>query len=253
MKLLLTLLFLLLVPALHATETILTVRVRARDAKFVGSSIGGARIVVRDGHTGRILAEGLTQGSTGNTTLLMYTPQTRGMRLSDDQTAKFEARLDIDQPTLLTVEASAPASQLQAAIQVSTQLWLIPGKHLLGDGLVLEVPGFAVDVLSPRTHQSLSLQTLPDGQLLLQANIVMMCGCPIEEGGLWDASQMEVGALLRRNGEPVGDIRLQSTATNTFEARWKPSAPGLYEAWIYAYHPDNGNTGVDQVNFMISE
>ncbi|MBT5659166.1 MAG: hypothetical protein HOJ02_03315, partial [Rhodospirillaceae bacterium] len=50
-----------------AEPTRLTVRVMAKDAKFIGTSIGGARITIRDVDTGELLAQGVTEGSTGNT------------------------------------------------------------------------------------------------------------------------------------------------------------------------------------------
>ncbi|HEX6202874.1 MAG TPA: hypothetical protein VF100_07720, partial [Thermoanaerobaculia bacterium] len=53
--------------AAAAEETAVTVRVLSRDAKFVGSSMGGARVTIRDAETGTLLAEGVTAGSTGDT------------------------------------------------------------------------------------------------------------------------------------------------------------------------------------------
>jgi hypothetical protein len=51
-------------PAIASAEpTEITVRVLAKDSKFVGTSMGGMRIILRDAHTGEILATGLTQGS----------------------------------------------------------------------------------------------------------------------------------------------------------------------------------------------
>ena len=43
--------------------TDIVVRAKARDAKFIGSSIGGAFIRIREADTGKVLAEGLLYGS----------------------------------------------------------------------------------------------------------------------------------------------------------------------------------------------
>lgn len=237
----------------HATETILTIRVKAKDAKFVGSSIGGARVLVRIADTGEILANGLTLGSTGNTEIIMKSPIQRGQRITDDNTARFEARIDIERPTFVTVEVLSPVNQRQAAVAASTQLWLIPGKDIRGDGLVIEVPGFVVNVLRPRTHNVMSTKSLsPDG-LPIEANVVMMCGCPIQDGGLWDAKKMEVSALVYRDGKSAGTVPMSCTETNLFKGALKVDGPGLYEITVYAYNPETGNTGVDRVNFLISE
>ncbi len=239
--------------SLHATETLLTVRVKARDAKFIGSSIGGAMVVVKDALTGEVLDRGKTRGSTGNTNLIMNVPYKRGSRISDDSAASFEALINIDEPTFITVEVHAPYNRKQARVMSSTQLWMIPGKDITGEGLIIEVPGFVVDVVGPRTHQSISLKSLDKGELKIEAHIVMMCGCPIESDGLWDANDMEVVAMIARNGEGFGNLSMNSVATNTFEGRLKLEQPGLYEVVVYAINPLIANTGVDRVSFIVSE
>ena len=47
--------------AAHAEATDIVVRVLSKDAKFIGTSMGGMRVTLRDAHTGEILATGLTQ------------------------------------------------------------------------------------------------------------------------------------------------------------------------------------------------
>jgi hypothetical protein len=49
----------LVAPSIASAEpTEITVRVLAKDSKFVGTSMGGMRIMLRDAHTGEILATG---------------------------------------------------------------------------------------------------------------------------------------------------------------------------------------------------
>jgi len=57
--------------AAFAEPTEITVRVLGKDSKFVGSSMGGARVVLRDAQTGEILSQGVTEGSTGDTKRIM--------------------------------------------------------------------------------------------------------------------------------------------------------------------------------------
>jgi hypothetical protein len=61
-----------------AEQTEIIVRVLAKDSKFVGTSMGGMRIILRDAHTSEILATGLTQGGTGNTKLIMLRTKAAG-------------------------------------------------------------------------------------------------------------------------------------------------------------------------------
>ena len=61
----------------EAEKTRVTVRVLAKGAKFIGSSMGGVQITIRDADTGDLLAEGVAQGSTGDTHKIMKAAQTR--------------------------------------------------------------------------------------------------------------------------------------------------------------------------------
>ena len=67
--------------AAGAAETTVVVRAKAKDAMFIGTSFGGARVVVRNAETGEILAEGLTEGGTGVQDLVMAETIRRGASL----------------------------------------------------------------------------------------------------------------------------------------------------------------------------
>lgn len=237
-----------------AVPTRLMIRAKAKDAKFIGSSIGGAFVKVTEDISGRILATGYTTGSTGNTDVIMRQPHTREGRLTNDNTAGFLAMLDIEEPVFVTVEVWAPVNQRQATVHASTQLWMIPGKHIEGDGLILEIPGMVVNALYPQTHEFMQLSDLDMGMVDVRANVVMMCGCTISEGGLWDAADIQVRALVYLNDELIKEVPMIITEkVNTFAGRIPVSSAGNYRVVIYAYNDDTGNTGLDKVNFIISE
>ena len=61
-----------------AAETRVMVRARTKDAKFIGTSMGGALVVIRKADTGEVLASGLTSGGTGDTRRIMNDPHVRG-------------------------------------------------------------------------------------------------------------------------------------------------------------------------------
>ena len=96
---------------LMAQETNIMIRAKAKDAKFIGTSIGGAKILVKNARTGEIMAEGITTGSTGNTEKIMKQDWKRSETLSDEETAGFNAKLDIDSPQFVTIEAYAPSAK----------------------------------------------------------------------------------------------------------------------------------------------
>ncbi len=246
--------FMLLIVAgnLHAqpVDTDIVVRAKARDGKFIGSSIGGALIRIKDADSGKILAEGLTEGGTGNTDLIMKTPKTRYGSIAENA-ASFKATLAIEKPVFLTVEVLAPYIKKQARTVSQTQTWLVPGKSIAGEGLVVEVPGMIVDLLSPGTHLYTPLKQAP---YEIKANVVMMCGCIVTPGGLWDGNGMEVAAIVNKDGRHYKTIPLQmQEAMNPVRAEWKPDSPGNYHITVYAYDPKTGNTGVDQTSFVVTD
>ncbi|SIT19193.1 hypothetical protein SAMN05421786_10855 [Chryseobacterium ureilyticum] len=236
-----------------ATETKVMIRAKAKDAKFIGSSLGGAHIIIRNKLNQRILAEGNTSGSTGNTDLIMKTPKVRGNSIADEQTGGFLATVDIDEPTFVTIEVISPLSNRQAQAAVSTEMWLIPGKNILGEGIILEIPGYIIDILKPRTHQYIGLNTIKNKPFLFQANIVMMCGCVIEKGGIWNSDEIEVKGILKKDGKFIKNIDLSWVSTNLFEGSDMINTAGNYELTLYAYHAKTGNTGVDKVNYVVFE
>jgi hypothetical protein len=240
-----------MVPAVAFAEpTEITVRVLAKDSKFIGTSMGGMRIVLRDAQTGEILKTGVTQGGTGDTALIMH--ENRGSRavLSDDSAAKFTTTLDLDEPRLVEAEAYGPLAQPQAATRVLATQWVVPGRNVTGgDAWVLELPGLVVDVLAPPAHIRVSREA---GDVDVRANVVMMCGCPIEPGGMWDADKLEVKAIVRRNGDRISEIPLAYAGqTSQFAAKVPAKEPGLYEVIVYAHDPRNGNTGLDRTTFIV--
>lgn len=71
-------------------------------------------------------------------------------------------------------------------------------------------------------------------------------------GGMWDASKIEVAALLKRNGKRVGTLPMSYAGTpSQFTGTWLIKEAGEYEAIVYAYDASNGNTGVDRVTFSV--
>jgi hypothetical protein len=235
-----------------ATPTQITVCVKAKDAKFIGTTLGGVLITIKNADTGELLAKGVTAGTTGNTETMMKKPHQRGVSLSGEKTAKFTATIDIDQPTLVKIGAYGPLAQRQSAGKVSVTQWIVPGKNITkGDGVLLEIPGFVVDVLAPPAHMKLSKENVPK-KLELRANVTMMCGCPIEPGGVWDANKFEVRALVKKNGKPVGEIPLTYTGeTSQFGSSLDVQGEGVYQVTVYAFDPSNGNTGVDTTTVIV--
>ena len=240
---------LLAAEAAPAEPTQIEVRVLSKGAKFIGTSLGGVEIVVRDADNGELLVRGVTAGTTGNTDRIMKQPRHRHDRLSDDASAVFRTTLELDAPRRLQVEAFGPLAQRQAAARATSEMWVVPGRHVTGgDGWLLELPGFVVDVLEPPAHQ----RRLGATSIAVRANVTMMCGCPIEPGGLWDANGFEVRARVSRNGMRAGEVALAYAGeTSQFAGEIPAGEPGAYEIVVYAYDPKSGNTGLDRTTVVV--
>jgi hypothetical protein len=153
-------------------RTRITVRVKTKDAKFLGSSMGGALVTLRDARTRELLASGRTTGSTGDTERIMKRSNTARDVISDETSACFRTELDLAEPRLVEITAYGPLAQTQSALQCSAQQWILPGKHMdQGDAFMLELPGLAVAIFHPPAHSRVSAS---EGSLELRANVIMM-------------------------------------------------------------------------------
>jgi hypothetical protein len=132
------------------------VRVVARDAQVIGSGVGGALIRIKNPETGEILAEGKQEGGTGSTERIMVQPRRRGETVyGTSGSAYFEAKIPLDGPTRVEIDAEAPLGYLQAIQRGSKTLTLIPGKDVLGEGIIIELNGLIVNILSPSPKENL--------------------------------------------------------------------------------------------------
>ncbi|MDZ7811464.1 MAG: hypothetical protein U5L11_17205 [Arhodomonas sp.] len=93
----------------HSEETDITVRVISKDAKFIGSSMGGVRVMLRDARSGELLREGVTSGGTGDTGKIMHEDGGRRASMADPSAAAFKTSLDLDRPRLIRGGSLWPA------------------------------------------------------------------------------------------------------------------------------------------------
>lgn len=234
----------------QAEPTEVVVRVLSHGAKFVGSSMGGAQVVLTDAVTGQVLARGTTQGSTGDTARIMG-PREPGAALASPGSAAFRATLDLEMPTRVQAEVVGPLAPPQSAVRVSSVRWVLPGEDMnQGDGWLLVLPGLAVDVLEPTVPSSSRL-----GEAVqIEAHVTMMCGCPITESGPWPVEQFRVTAVVRREGREVARFPVPYAGRPShFRVRWSPPEAGTYLVQVQAHQPRLGNTGVDFFTVVVAD
>lgn len=229
-------------------ETRIIIRAKAVDAKFIGTSMGGGMVMIRDAMSGDVLQQGTLAGGTGNTDLIMSKPHVRGMHLTDDTTAMHMAVLDLEQPRKIEIIVYAPLAQQQNIARACVTTWVVPGKHILGDGIVLNIPGFALSITNPPTHTVLNEPTI----IQLVASVQPMCGCPVNPQTYWNPSDYEVAAIIKKDGAKVDTVNLDFTGrTNYFAASIPIKENGVYQFTVYAYDAATGNTGVDTTTVIL--
>lgn len=223
---------------LEAAQTKITVRAVSRDAKVIGDGVGGARVTVREFATGKVLATGVQTGGTGDTRRIMQTPRERHAPVyATPGAASFTATLDLTEPTRVEITAEGPLKYPQAMQRVSTTMLLVPGRHIEGEGVVLEIPGFIVDAPAAITGSTKE-------PLKLTAKVTLTCGCPTEPAGLWDANDIEVTARVMRKGTPTRTVPLRySGTTSTYITELEPLAAGAYDIEILALNGKTANFG----------
>lgn len=222
----------------QGTPTTLTVRAISRDAKVLGDGVGGARITIRDTVTGKVLASGIQRGGTGDTKRIMQEPRVRGAVVyGTEGAASFQATMALQRPTRVEIAAEGPLKYPQAMQRVSKTMLLVPGQDISGEGILLEISGFIVDVVP--------VSSAVTGQRLqIRAKVTMTCGCPTEPGGLWDAEKIQVTARAIRRGRIVGQTVLNFAGeSSVFAGSLEPLPRGTYELEVLAAGRDAGNFG----------
>jgi len=116
------------------------------------------------------------------------------------------------------------------------------------DGFLLEIPGLLVQAISPPQHYLPTDVKFPK-VINIQANVTMMCGCPID-GAPWPHDDFQVCATVLHNGKttevPLGfESGLGMPSQFSSKSTWCATEYGIYEITIHAFQTSTGNTGVD--------
>jgi len=227
-----------------AEITSVMVRAKAVDAKFIGTSVGGVKVVVEDAETGEILDTGWINGGTGSTTNLISQPITRGQTLTDNETAGFIAKLDISSPRLVRFKLIGPYGFRQSLQEATLTSWVIPGQDMLGDGIIITMPGFIVDAWT---------RVLENGKVDIYTQTSLLCGCPIYPDGPWDPTNYQAKAILMKNNTKVGEVELAYTGpSGLFSGNTTITESGHYKAIVYLIDTKTANVGVDRTMFEVN-
>ena len=233
--------------------TTILVRVVAHGAMVLGREVGGARVTIADAVTKQILASGIQQGEAGDQNQIMRTPHIMEEPLySSRPSASYSATLELQKPTLVEVVAEGPLAYPASMRRAAKTILLIPGQDLAGDGIVLQLYGYIVQIEHPKPGESL----IAKDDVKLRASIRTLSGSPVRPYGDWDSRKIRLyGELL------VGDRiieRLQmfySQDTRGFEAPFfvppQKEAPDGITLRVTAIDPATGNVGSGEANYSV--
>jgi hypothetical protein len=185
--------------------TTIVVRIVGSYGMVLGDEVGGAAVTIRDAETGAILASGIQRGSSGDLRSIMQTPRERVEQIfSLKDSGFFKAELLLTKPTVVEVTGEGPLKFPGAKRRASKTVLLYPGRHMTGDGVVLQLDGLIVQIEAPTRERPLGIG---DGETL-RATVRMMCDCIVEPFGNWDSRKMTLYGELRVAGEVIGKIDL---------------------------------------------
>jgi len=218
------------------------------DAKLIGTAVGGVRLTIRDAESGRLLAEGLHEGGTGDTRRIVTEPRRRGEPVFETEgAARWVASVVLDTPTLVDISAEGPLGYPDQMVRTTKRILLIPGRHVDGDGVVLEMHGYLLDVLAPDSVTS----ARAGAPLAVRVRVRLLCSCPTQPGGLWEVG--EVVARLMRNGTTVQEATLRYGGEESIYAGEIPAVDaGDYELEVLAASPRSATFGRVQRSIRVS-
>lgn len=218
------------------------------DAKLIGSAVGGVRVIIRDVATGRVLAEGLHEGSTGDTKRIMQEPRRRGDTLfATADGARYEASILLAAPTMVEISAEGPLGYPDQMARATKRLLLLPGRDVGGDGIVLELHGYLIDMLTPDTTRALSASV----PLPVRARVRLLCSCPTQPGGLWEVH--DVIARLVRDGTVIREAPLAYAGEQSvYTGDLARVDPGAYVLEVIAATPGTATFGVVRRRVTVS-
>jgi hypothetical protein len=261
-----------------ATRTFFTFLVQALGGKYLADDIGGARIVIRDADSGVVLADRVTQGDSGQ---LIGNPNAEDIKKASKfvvawadgsyfwflvpgatPPSGFTFSIELDAPRRVQVTVSGPVGGLGSQNEVTTELWLAPGKDTTVPGIVIALPGLLVQPTAPLIHS----QVAPGTNVGFAAKVTMMCGCQVGDyGSYWPFPDFEVSAIVQKitdkglvlQDPPVkmdyAGASVPSTFASASQKGFQVPASGsgtvYYQAAITAYQKGTGNTGTGIVNF----
>lgn len=233
--------------------TTVVVRVVAHGSMVLGKEVGGAQITITDVATGRILATGLQQGEAGDQNQIMRTPRLLEEPIySTRASASFTTTLELLHPLQVDITAEGPLAYPAAIQRVTKRTWLIPGQDMTGDGIVLTLYGYIVQIEQPKPNEPLVARE----DLTLRASIRTLSGSLVRPHGDWDSRKLAIYGEVLIGDRVIERLQLFYSGKNAeFEAPFfvprHTDAPDGLTLRVIAADRASGNFGVGFAKYPV--
>ena len=240
-------------PLNEALATTVTVRVVGHGSLVLGREVGGARVTITDLATGQILASGIQQGEAGDQNQIMHTPHfMREPLYSASPSASYSTTLYLTRPTQVEISAQGPLSYPAAAQRVAKTLWLIPGHHMTGDGIVLQLYGYIVQIVEPAAGNSL----IAKEDQPLRVSVRTLAGTSVRPHGDWDSRQVHIYGEVVVGDKVIERLQMfYSGEKGLFESAFfvpnPKDAPDGVTLRVVAIHSSDGNMAIGEAKFPV--
>lgn len=111
------------------------------------------------------------KGGTGDTDKIIIQPHRRDEVLyGTPDAALFQAEILLDRPTQVEIYVEAPLAYPHSIQKSSKTLTFIPEKHILGEGVIIELNGLIVNILNPSPQMVLKKEE----EIVVKAEVKML-------------------------------------------------------------------------------
>ncbi|HEX6531589.1 MAG TPA: hypothetical protein VF019_03120 [Nitrospira sp.] len=234
-------------------STKILVRVVAHGALVLGREVGGARVTITDLMTKQVLATGIQEGDAGDQNQIMRTPHLMEEPVySAKPAAAFTTTLALQRPTLVEVSAEGPLAYPDAMRRTAMTVLLIPGQDLSGDGIVLHLNGYIVQIEHPKAGEPL----MAKDDVNLKASVRTLSGTSVRPHGDWDSRKIRIYGELLIGGRIVERLQLfYSNDTGTFDAPFfvplDKEAPDGITLRVVAADTAAGNFSLGEAHYLV--
>jgi hypothetical protein len=234
-------------------STKILVRVVAHGAMVLGREVGGARVTITDLMTKQVLAIGIQEGDAGDQNQIMRTPHLMEEPVySAKPAAAFTTTLALQRPTLVEVAAEGPLAYPDSMRRTAMTVLLIPGQDLSGDGIVLHLNGYIVQIEHPKAGEPLRAKD----DVNLKASVRTLSGTSVRPHGDWDSRKIRIYGELLIGGRIVERLQLfYSNDTGTFDAPFfvplDKEAPDGITLRVVAADTAAGNFSLGEAHYLV--